>query len=118
MSRARRVRNKHRSRNRGRNRSRNRGNQNRSAKSSKSELICECASAADGTSTCDQFASCQGKVNSGKMTLKEYYEICTQKKTYVIVSEEEKNRIENVCKRSGNDNWVWSEEDGYYPEFI
>ena len=53
------------------------------------------------------------------MTLKEYYEICTQKKTYVIVSEEEKNRIENVCKRSGNDNWVWSEEDGYYyPEFI
>lgn len=109
MSRARRVRNKH--------RSRNRGNRNRSAKSSKSELICECTSA--GTSTCDQFASCQGKVNSGKMTLKEYYEICTQKKTYVIVSEEEKNRIENVCKRSGNDNWVWSEEDGYYyPEFI
>ena len=108
MSRARRVRNKHRSRNRSR---------NRSAKSSESELICECASA--GTFTCDQFASCQGKVNSGKMTLKEYYGICTQKKTYVIVSEEEKNRIENVCKRSGNDNWVWSEEDGYYyPEFI
>ena len=104
MSRARRVRNKHRSR-------------NRSAKSSESELICECASA--GTPTCDQFSSCQGKVNSGKMTLKEYYEICTQKKTYVIVSEEEKNRIENVCKRSGNDNWVWSEEDGYYyQEFI
>ena len=109
MSRARRVRNKH--------RSRNRGNRNRSAKSSESELICECASAR--TLTCDQFASCQGKVNSGKMTLKEYYGICTQKKTYVIVSEEEKNRIENVCKRSGNDNWVWSEEDGYYyPEFI
>tara|TARA_B100000900_G_scaffold179877_1_gene152450 strand:+ start:4722 stop:5048 length:327 start_codon:yes stop_codon:yes gene_type:complete len=108
MSRARRVRNKH----------RNRGNRrNRSAKSSKSELICECASA--GALTCDQFASCQGKVNLGKMTLKEYYGICTQKKTYVIVSEEEKNRIENVCKRSGNDNWVWSEEDGYYyPEFI
>tara|TARA_B100000686_G_C16711919_1_gene929672 strand:- start:24 stop:377 length:354 start_codon:yes stop_codon:yes gene_type:complete len=117
MSRARRVRNKYRSRNRG-----NRpawGGRRRacSAKSSGSELICECASA--GTSTCDQFASCQGKVNSGKMTLKEYYEICTQKKNYVIVSEEEKNRIENVCKRSGNDNWVWSEEDGYYyPEFI
>ena len=113
MSRARRVRNKHRNRNT--HRSRNR--RNRPAKSSDSELICECASS--GAPTCDQFASCQGKVNSGKMTLKEYYEICTQEKTYVIVSEEEKNRIENVCKRSGNDNWVWSEEDGYYyPEFI
>ena len=111
MSRARRVRNTHRNTHRNR--------RNRSAKSSGSELICECTSAADGTPTCDQFGSCQGKVNSGKMTLKEYYEICTQKKTYVIVSEEEKNRIENVCKRSGNDNWVWSEEDGYYyPEFI
>jgi len=116
MSRARRVRNKHRNTHRNR---RSRSRRNRSAKSSESELICECTSAADGTSTCDQFSSCQGKVNSGKMTLKEYYEICTQKKTYVIVSEEEKNRIENVCKRSGNDNWVWSEEDGYYyPEFI
>ena len=116
MSRARRVRNTHRSRNRSRSRSRNRS---RSDKSSESELICECAPDANGTSTCDQFASCQGKVNSGKMTLKEYHGICTQAKTYVIVSEEEKTRIENVCKRSGNDNWVWSEEDGYYyPEFI
>ena len=112
MSRARRVRNTHRRRG-------NRRNRNLSAKSSESELICECAPDADGTSNCDQFSSCQGKVNSGKMTLKEYHGICMQKKTYVIVSEAEKHRIENVCKRSGNDNWVWSEDDGYYyPEFI
>ena len=81
--------------------------------------ICECSPNSEGRPTADYHLTCQGKVNARKMTLKEDNEVCTCKKRYVSISDDEKARLESVWKESDNSfKWVWNEEDEcYYTEF-
>ena len=81
--------------------------------------ICECDPDSNGNSTAEYHLTCQGKVNTGKMTLKEDNEICICKKKYISISVEEKDRLEVVWRDSGHE-WEWklsNEDNCYYPEF-
>ena len=82
--------------------------------------ICECSPNSEGRPTAEYHLTCQGKVNARKMTLKEDNEVCICKKHYVSISDDEKARLENVWKESGNSfKWVWNEGDEcYYTEFV
>ena len=81
--------------------------------------ICECNPDSNGNPTSDYALTCQGKVNAKKMTLKDDNEICTCKKQYISISEEEKIRLEAVWMNSGHEFiWLWNEDDScYYPVF-
>ena len=82
--------------------------------------ICECNPNSEGRSIADYPSTCQGKVNSGKMTLKEDNEVCTCVKQYISISEDEKTRLEGVWKEKRVDfEWVWNEEEEcYYSSFL
>ena len=81
---------------------------------------CECNPDANGQPTAHYPFTCQGKVNSGKMTLKEHNDLCKCKKEYLIISADEKARLESVWESSGQ-SWGWKlnhEDYSYYPVFL
>ncbi len=81
--------------------------------------ICECKPCADGRPTAEYHLTCQGKVNAGKMTLKDDDDVCKCKPIYVTISEDERARLERVwAARQTEFEWVRNEEDDcHYPSF-
>tara|TARA_B100000745_G_C19988742_1_gene335182 strand:- start:235 stop:492 length:258 start_codon:yes stop_codon:yes gene_type:complete len=81
--------------------------------------ICECNPNSDGNPTADYLSTCQGKVNSGKMTLKEDKDLCKCKKKYISIPRNEKERLERIWKGLEiKFEWVWNKEEScYYPVF-
>ena len=81
--------------------------------------ICECSPNSEGRATVEYHLTCQGKVNAGKITMKDDADICKCKHTYVSIDGDEKTRLERVWKEKGvSFEWVWNEGDEcYYPEF-
>ena len=88
--------------------------------STSSQPVCECSPDKDGNPTVHQDLSCQGKGSLGKMNHVDFLKVCQCKHDYITISTDEKERLEKVWKKNGqNWEWIWNDsEECYYPQFF